>query len=261
MPDEFTASHGDSSDRILGAGAVADRDAVPDARRRRRTDWRLGGRAISRWDLRVLLAVFLGYGVGIIGGILIARLATPDAPILSLAVLWVGLGGAVAYAFLRARPAGLLALKPVDILWGVGLGVALRLTQGLTSGSNSFPFPSADDGVNAYTQASLAAVLGPVIEEMFFRGVLVVVVYQLLRRSTGAVSAGLTAALLSTGVFVLVHAAFQTITLMDGIGLSLLSMTCSCIVLLTGRLWGAVLAHIVFNSVFVALSFLGSALG
>lgn len=218
----------------------------------------MGGRAINRWDLRVLVVALTGLGMGIVGGTLAAHVSAPHPSTSSTAVLWLGLVAAVLYAFLRSRPANLLTLKPQDFLWGVGLGVALRLVQGIASGANSTSFPSAETSLGFGASTLMAGALGPVVEELFFRGVVLVVVYQLLRRSIGAASAGASAALFSTATFVLTHAAFQTITLVDGLGLFLLSMTCSGIVLLTGRLWGAVLAHVVYNAVFLAVGFLGS---
>jgi membrane protease YdiL (CAAX protease family) len=206
------------------------------------------------------MMALLSAGVGVIGGTLMSRLDTQYAPILSLATLWLGLMVGVLYAFLRSRPAALLTLKPQDFLWGAVLGLALRLIQGVTSDAGSSPFPSPGSGTDPHAQALLAGVLGPVVEEVFFRGVVVVVVYQLLRRSIGVASAATSAALFSTGAFVLIHAVFQPLTLVDGFGLFLVSMTCSGVVLLTGRLWGAVLAHMIYNATFLALVLLGGAL-
>jgi len=220
----------------------------------------MGGRAINLWDLRVLVVALSGVGVGVLGGTLAARVAAPYPSIISTAALWLGLVAAVLYAFLRSRPANLLTLKPQDLLWGVGLGVALRLIQGLASNVNSTAFPSAETSLDFGALALMSGALGPIVEEVFFRGVVLVVVYQLLRRSIGAASAATSAALFSSATFVLTHAAFQAISLVDGLGLFLLSMTCSGVVLLTGRLWGAVFAHVTYNAVFIAVGLLGTAL-
>lgn len=261
MYDELNGSNGVDSGDLLTATYAADGErAHPGARRRRRTDWRVGGRAVSRWNLRVLVVALLGTGVGVVGGTLASRLDTPYAPILSLTTLWLGLLVGVLYAFLRSRPAALLTFKPQDFLWGAGLGLALRLIQGVSSDANSSPFPSGGSGLNPHAQMLLAGVLGPVVEEAFFRGVVLVVIYQLLRRSIGVPSAATSAALFSTGAFVLIHAAFQPLTVVDGLGLFVISMSCSGVVLLTGRLWGAVLAHMIYNATFLALVLLGGTL-
>ncbi|MDF2045933.1 CPBP family intramembrane metalloprotease [Microbacterium sp. Kw_RZR3] len=110
------------------------------------------------------------------------------------------------------------------------------------------------------TTATSAGVIAPVVEEFFFRAVVLVATYQLLRRSTGAPAAAVTSALVSAGGFVLLHAAFSAEGLTDGIQLFIVGATCSALVLLTGRIWGAVVVHIAYNVSFLALVVLGSVL-
>lgn len=261
MPDQLS-DHGSPADAVP---AVPD-DPRPARRRRRRTDWRQGGSAVRRWDLSVISAALIGVGVGVVGGAAVSRIPLVWAPIASTVVLWIGLGSAVVFAFLRGRPAGLLRFRPIDVLWGVGLGLGLRLLQGWLSGADAGAFPTAtslDGGLPSgwwLTDAVPAGVVAPIVEEFFFRAVVLVVVYQLLRRSVGGVAAGVTAALVSAGGFVLLHATTGGLTLTDGIQLFAVGGTCAVVVLLTGRIWGAVLTHIVYNVTYLALVLVGTAL-
>lgn len=238
--------------------------AAPGRRRRKRTDWRLGGTAVRRWDLSVLSAALIGVGLGVVGGGAVSRIPAPWAPLASTVVLWLCLGGAVVFAFLRSRPAGLLRFRPIDVLWGVGLGLGVRLLQGWVSGADAGAFPSAvslDGGLPSnwwITEAIPSGLVAPVVEEFFFRTVVLVAVYQLLRRSVGGVAAGVTAALVSAGGFVLLHATAGTLTLTDGIQLFAVGGTCALVVLLTGRIWGAVLTHVVYNVTYLALVVVGT---
>ncbi|WP_288121560.1 CPBP family intramembrane glutamic endopeptidase [Microbacterium sp. 69-7] len=251
-----------SSDR--GASEASGEAATPGRRRRKRTDWRLGGTAVRRWDLSVLSAALIGVGLGVVGGGAVSRIAAPWAATASTVVLWLGLGAAVAFAFARSRPAGLLRFRPIDVLWGVGLGLGLRLLQGWVSGVDAAAFPSAmalDGGLPSgwwLTEAIPAGLVAPLVEEFFFRTVVLVAVYQLLRRSVGGVAAGVTAALVSAGGFVLLHATAGALTLVDGIQLFAVGGTCALVVLLTGRIWGAVLTHVVYNVSYLVLVVVGT---
>lgn len=247
-----------------GASEASGEPATPGRRRRKRTDWRLGGTAVRRWDLAVLSAALIGVGLGVVGGGAVSRIAAPWAATASTVVLWLGLGGAVAFAFARSRPAGLLRFRPIDVLWGVGLGLGLRLLQGWVSGADAAAFPSAmalDGGLPSgwwLTEAIPAGLVAPLVEEFFFRTVVLVAVYQLLRRSVGGVAAGVTAALVSAGGFVLLHATAGALTLVDGIQLFAVGGTCALVVLLTGRIWGAVLTHVAYNVSYLVLVVVGT---
>ncbi len=98
------------------------------------------------------------------------------------------------------------------------------------------------------------------LEEFFFRAVILVTAYRLLRRSVGSLAGGMSAALISAGTFVLVHQAFAPLPLAAAFQLSLLGIVCAAVVLSTGRIWGAVLAHVVYNVTFLGLGVMGSLL-
>lgn len=205
-----------------------------------------------------------GLGAGVLLAELCSKLEVSWAPILSLLVLWGGLIGSVAYALTRSRPAGLLAFRSRDILLGVSLGIALRAAQGVINGANTATFPRGQTAADAssylawcVSQLWTAGVVGPVVEEFYFRALLIVTIFQLFRRSLGHASAGLTAILFSSGAFVCLHGLMGQITLPDGLALFALSATCSVLVLLTGRIWSAVVLHITYNTIFLGLTLVG----
>jgi membrane protease YdiL (CAAX protease family) len=228
-------------------------------RRRKRTDWRNGGRAVNKWNGGVLLASLGAAFVGAALSLTIARYGGAALPAWSTPVLWAGLLAGPIYAFLRARPAGLFRLKGQDLLWGVALAGALRLLQGGLSGANDLPFPTAlslgrfETDPVWFVQPLLFGVGGSIVEEVFFRGVLLVVVFQLFRRSTGYIAAITTAVLVSAGTFVILHAAFNRLSLSDGLQLFFLGTVCSLLVILTGRFWPALFTHAAYNLSFLLL--------
>lgn len=213
----------------------------------------------------MLAAVLLGIGLGLLasGAVALARL--PWNGLLSLVALWTGLGSAIAYALWRSRPAGLFAFKLQDVLWGIGCGLLLRIAQGWLSNANESPFPSAPSAYGQttdwwWTQALPGGMVGPLVEEMFFRCVLLVAIYQFFRRRIGSDLSGLVAIVASGTLFVGLHAAFLPLTTTDVVGLSALALTCGLLVMLTGRIWGAVLAHVTYNVVFLTVTFVGTTL-
>ncbi|WP_241493669.1 CPBP family intramembrane glutamic endopeptidase [Microbacterium testaceum] len=105
-----------------------------------------------------------------------------------------------------------------------------------------------------------AAIGAPVVEEFFFRAVVLIAIYQILRRSVGTGAAIATAVLMSAGGFVLLHAVGGVLTLQDGIQLFVVGSTCGLFVVLTGRIWGAVLTHLTYNATYLLLLVVGSVL-
>ena len=243
-------------------------DAPPRRRRRsRRTDWRLGGTAVRRWDGIVLAIALMGVGVGVFASTLIsATWQSPWSGLVSQVVLWVGMIFPIAYAFRRGRPAGLLAFRPVDVLYAVTLGVFLRILQGWITDAGSQPIPSIatlDGSLSPtwlLTDAVPAGLIAPTVEEFFFRGVILVAVYSMLRRPAGSFAAGLAAVLVSTATFVLLHAVDGSLPLTEALPLGAVGLTCALLVMLTGRIWGAVLVHVVYNATMLALVAAGTLL-
>lgn len=258
-------------DELIDDGATegaASRTGRRGSRSGRRTDWRLGGRTVARWRERTLGIALLGLGIGLLGGG-VAGLIAPLAwkSIIATIVLWVALLAVIVWAFARSRPVGLLRFWGTDLVWGLGLGVLLRVCQGwldvAAGGSGALPTYPAFNGqplIDPLSDVIAPVVVAPVVEELFFRAVVLVSIYTLLRRPTGKLVAGLAAALGSTGIFVLAHVLAAAPSVGGILGIALLGLVCSALVLLTGRIWGAVFVHVVYNGSWVALAMVGTIL-
>lgn len=241
-------------------------DNVGVSRRWRRVDWRAARRAKQRSELGVLAVAVSAGGAGVLAATAINLLNTPWAAVLSLVALWAGMLAAVVHSATIVRPRGLFAFRFADVIWGLGLAAAIRILTGIMSDANSSTFPTSSPLGRAsirewLVQEVLAAgLLGPVVEELFFRAVLLVVVFRIVRSLAGGVIAGIAAALASSGSFVLLHAAFTPLSFSEACQFLVLGLACSALVLLTGRIWGAVLLHIAFNAAFLILSAIGALL-
>jgi membrane protease YdiL (CAAX protease family) len=235
----------------------------------RRTDWRLGGRTVHPWRAGVLAVALIGVGLGVVVGTLVTVLLPSAGGLAATAVLWLGMLVPIVWAFTRSRPAGLLRFRFLDLLWGVGLGLILRMVQGwlavAAGGSGALPsYPSIGGSLPAgflFSDVLAPVVIAPVLEEFFFRAVVLVSVYTLLRRAVGHVMAGSCAVVVSTGVFVLLHSLTGGLGVDEVISLSSLGLVCGFLVVLTGRIWPAVLVHVVYNGSFVVLALAGTFLG
>lgn len=234
-----------------------------------RSDWRLGGRTVRRWRLPLLAVALLSLGIAVPLSAVIAWLwSSPGSGLIATAVLWVGMLVPIVYAFSRSRPIGLLRLRPIDLLFGLALGLLLRLMQGWTEiavgGSGALPsYPLVDGALSPawLIGDGLGAVLitAP-LEEFFFRGVVLVAVHETLRRSAGRLTAAIAGIAASTILFVLMHGLSGASA--DGIvGVGLLGLVCGLLVVLTGRIWGAVLVHLVYNATYVGLAIVGTLWG
>ncbi len=219
---------------------------------------------MHRWNGKVLAVALVAGGLAVIAAGLLSRVPVAWASLASVASLWGLLLVAVIYAFMRGRPAGLLRLRGTDVLWGVTLGLVFRLVQGWMSLADTKPFPifpggGASDGHRGWAfEAVGTALVGPIVEEFFFRAVVLVAVYQIFRRSLGYSAAGVTAILSSAGGFVLLHAFFSPLALTDALQFFIVGAATAVLVIMTGRLWAAVFAHVVYNVSFLVLAFLGT---
>lgn len=242
-------------------------DAVTHTPHVRRTDWRLGGRTVQHWREMLLAGALISVGAAILFAALLVWLwPSPWAPASATAILWIGMLVPVVAAFLRSRPIGLLRLRPLDLLYGVVLGAMLRVTQGwlelAAGGSGALPSYVLIDGAPPtgwwLTDILGAAIIAPVLEEFFFRGVVLVTIYTMLRRPIGRAVAGAVALLVSSGLFLLAHGLTLTVAFGETLSLALLGLVCGLLVLLTGRIWGAVLVHVVYNVSYIVLALIGT---
>ncbi|MDE0545404.1 CPBP family intramembrane glutamic endopeptidase [Microbacterium sp. C7(2022)] len=235
-----------------------------------RMDWRLGGRTVYRWRERLLAVAFISLGIGVLGAAAVETLVEASwAPVLANALMLLGMIVPIAWAFLRSRPAGLLRFRALDLLYAVALGVLLRVFSGwldvVLGGAGAFPsYTSINGGLGSswlLSDVLLPVAVAPVVEEFFFRAVLLVSLYTVLRRPLGGASAGVIAVVVSSAVFMLMHSLTGALTVSGVLGIGVLGVVCATLVMLTGRVWGAVLVHAVFNASWVVLALVGTALG
>lgn len=263
MPDHST----DAAPVATRAQLRADRSSGPDTGHRPRTDWRLGGRTVFRWREWLLASALISLGVAILAGTLVGWLwQSPWAAASVTALLWAGMLVPVVRAFSLSRPAGLLRLRALDVLYAVVLGGMLRIAQGwiaqVGEGSAGFPsYPLVNGSLGDLwwlTDGLGVVVVAPAIEEFFFRAVILVSMFTILRRPLGTPVAGLIAVVTSAAVFVIVHSMTLGASLDQLVATGLLGLVCGALVMLTGRIWGAVLVHAVFNATFVVLALVGT---
>jgi membrane protease YdiL (CAAX protease family) len=236
----------------------------------RRRTWIEGGTSVQHWGWEVVGWAVLGLGAGMVAAAALNEFAPqPLGSTLSLLVLWVAFAAPVIFAFARSRPRALLRFRPLDLVYGIALGILLRFAQGwiemLAGGSGAWPsYPSAGGelpGGWLFDELLAATLVAPVLEEFFFRGLVLVAVYTAVRRIAGRGVAGFAAALVSTGLFVISHAVLAPIPWDAAVSLTLVGLVNSLLVLLTARIWAAVLVHVVYNGLWVALATVGTLLG
>lgn len=259
---------GDAPDR---ADAEAEREAAQkrarDAHKNSTRTWRDGSATARAWNTTVLAYAAVSAGLGIIGYVAArAYLPPAQADLVASLVLWAGLLVPIIIALVRSVPRGLFRFRWTDLIWGLGLGLILRLVQGwlevAAGSSGALPQYATLDG-QLPAMWFLLGLLGPVLiapllEETLFRGVVLVSVYRLARRG---LEGALLGAVASTALFVAIHA-------VSGIGrwdtvvvLALVGGVASALVLLTGRIWGAILLHMTFNGLYVLLALAGTFIG
>ncbi|MEN2740505.1 CPBP family intramembrane glutamic endopeptidase [Microbacterium sp. X-17] len=252
----------------------SDTETMPDstdrrgaARARRRRSWRRGGSSVRRWNWGMVGWAVLALGVGVLAGAAAAQFIGGElGSLLSTLALWVAMVVPVVVALRISVPRGLLGFRPVDLLYAVAFGILLRLAQGwLQSAAGPLGFPSyitADGQLPTgwwFTDALAPILIGPAVEEFFFHGLVLVAIFvSVLRASRDRSVAGAAAVLLSTGLFLLAHAVVSPLPWYTAVALLLLAVTNGLLVVLTGRIWPAILTHVVYNGSFVVLALVGT---
>ncbi|QYF73727.1 type II CAAX prenyl endopeptidase Rce1 family protein [Cryobacterium sp. PAMC25264] len=221
----------------------------------------------------VVAAVLLVVGVNILltrGIILDQQLGT----LLSYLVAWVPFLGAVlifCFGFgtrSLVRDIG-LRFRPLDVLWGLTVGVVARVLATIVeiAGYGQMGSTGATLGEPVrdlwwlFVVLLAPVVLSPLIEEMFFRGL---VLRSVRGAASGkgvspAVAAG-TAVVVSAAVFALVHmidTGSLIATVVIGVSTFLFGLGAGALAVLTGRLGGAIVAHVTFNALVVVPALLG----
>ncbi|GAB3146149.1 hypothetical protein GCM10027058_03400 [Microbacterium neimengense] len=269
-----------SAERFGNLGLVEaeiDEQSEPERRRRRRPRaprvWLQGGSTTQRWSWLLVGGALMSLGAGLL-------IATAASALIGGAlggwvgslVLWASMIVPVVFAYSRSVPRGLLRFRATDLLFGLFLGLGLRVVSGLFEqaerGSAFWPALSTTDGrlsgVDWLADAVVPVVVSPVVEEFFFRGFLLVALFTVFRRLTRSPSvAGAGAALISTGIFLLLHQFTGSLTAgaAGAASIALFGLATAAIVLVTGRFWAALIAHVVFNGSYVVLAVVGTLAG
>jgi membrane protease YdiL (CAAX protease family) len=154
---------------------------------------------------------------------------------------------------------------PLDFFWCVGAGCFARAIDAIVrlqlSGTTGLePQPTlAGSGIDGWLIATVffaSVVLAPLIEEVFFRGLLQRSLARSMRRvrprAASVIAVAATSVVFSL-VHVLVGADTGAAAISTAIGTFVFSLAAGSLMAATSRIGGAVVAHVVFNGVAVLL--------
>ncbi|WP_035879260.1 CPBP family intramembrane glutamic endopeptidase [Cryobacterium sp. MLB-32] len=183
--------------------------------------------------------------------------------LLSYLAVWIPLLGAVGIAWLfHGHDLG-LRFHWLDLLWGLSIGLLARSVASVVEilgygqmGSSAVTFgETVYDGWWLFGALLAPVLLAPLVEELFFRGLLLRSVLGVTRLSGGARGTStVIAVLVSALVFALVHVlTVGTVTgvWVAGVSTFVFGLGAACLAVLTGRLGGAIIAHVTFNALVV----------
>ncbi len=230
-----------------------------------------GGSRIERWRADAVVGFLLTIALLLAANAALARGLVTDAHaalLLGYLAAWVPLLGAVIVACYlhgsRSLPRDIgLRFRPIDLLWGLSIGLLARVVTSLieiagygrTGGSAVILGNPAHDGWWWFGMIVAPVVVAPIIEELFFRGL---VLRALLGALRGPGSTAV-AIVLSSAVFALLHvldAGSTTAAIVTGTSTLVFGLAAATLATLTGRLGGAIIAHIAFNALAVATGLL-----
>ena len=190
------------------------------------------------------------------------------ALMLSLAGGWIGfVGWPVVASWFKGQRSLVkdfgLSFKPIDLLWGVLGGIAAlvasvtisvlwTLLNDESAPSNTEFLPDRPGVLTGLAVFVLVALLTPVAEELFFRGLMLRALGRRWNLTVGVI--------VSSVVFGLFH--FQGDSLLDGLAIVIVTAAFGAVfagltVLVRGRLGPAIVAHVVVNATAVLVTFAG----
>lgn len=189
-------------------------------------------------------------------------LAAAASIVAANAPLILAVAAAVAFASLAsfAVATGIRRWTWTDVLYGLFVGLIARAIVELvapTLGGFGGPLGGAlsGDATLALVVAAGAAVLiSPLVEELFFRGLVVRALLDALGEA-GRIGASVVAVVTSTAAFVLLHviAAGSVIPVGLLVGSLVVGVGCGVLTVVTGRLGAALTAHFLYNASGLAL--------
>ncbi|MFJ4037429.1 lysostaphin resistance A-like protein [Microbacterium sp. NPDC090007] len=236
-----------------------------DARRRL---WTARDAVVDGWGAELLGWAIAAIGLSTLAVPVLSRIAPGGiAPALTQAMVWIALAVPVLLGLRRARPRGLLGIRAIDLAAGLLLGVLVRGVQGLIEGARGVPaaWPAlvTTDGripTGFWAEAAAGTIVTPVVEELFFRGVVLICLVVLLRPIAGHRPAVVASIAGSTTLFVIAHALTAPRDGADLMTLAVLGAVAGVLTTATGRLAPAVVMHVVFNATGFALLAIGTLL-
>ncbi|MCP2638124.1 CPBP family glutamic-type intramembrane protease [Microbacterium sp. HD4P20] len=198
------------------------------------------------------LVVSLYRGIGATGWIgSLADLVIISVPFVLAAVVAIRL--AATPGFVRRV---LLRWRWTDVAFGLGVGLLVRALLELlvpTTGSLLGGFGTVSIAAVAVIALG-AALVTPIVEELFFRGVAVAALLDVFG-SLGRVVAAVASVAVSTAAFVALHvvAAGGMVTWGALLGPLAIGVGCGILFAVTGRVAAGICAHVVSNAIGVAL--------
>ena len=239
--------------------------------------------AAVRWGLREAAVGLLLFVAVIVGaGVLVATGVVEGSDLAQFVLSLLGYGvlaGVAVYASHRLGAGSLakdfwLRLRPVDLAIGLGVGLLAKILSvvwgviaialfGLPEQQSNLVL-STDTVWLVINGVIVVAVVAPIVEELYLRGLVMQAVRNAVLRSGGrsqpaAESVQRAAVLVSIAVSALVFMGLHLYQSTDAallttlaLGTLTLGVVNAMIVYLTGRLGAAIVAHMVFNGISVA---------
>jgi membrane protease YdiL (CAAX protease family) len=200
-------------------------------------------------------AIALALTVALVVSVPVVFRGSVLSPLLGYLAVWTPLLGAVLVSsrFRGTRSLGAdvgLRFRPLDALWGLGAGFLARVAATLIEigvyGRAAPPALTLDDGWWLFTAVLAPTVIAPVIEELFFRGLLL----RAIERSAGP-SVAVAVSSIAFAALHLLAATSPAQLLVVGLATLTFGVATGVLAVATGRIGGAIIAHVVFNALIV----------
>lgn len=158
------------------------------------------------------------------------------------------------------RATGIRPWVWTDLLYGLFVAIIARAVVEFfapTLGGFGGPLGGALSGdatIALVIAASAAVIVSPIVEELYFRGLVVRALCDALV-DAGRIGASIVAVVTSTAAFVLLHVVAAGALVPVGliIGSLVVGVGCGVLTVVTGRLWAAIAAHVLYNASGLAL--------
>ncbi|MEV8268624.1 CPBP family intramembrane glutamic endopeptidase [Microbacterium sp. NPDC076911] len=196
-------------------------------------------------------------------------IAIADVVVLSTPMIVAVLVAGRVAASTLLKALGLRQWRALDLASGAAIALAARAAVEIVAptvpGSSGLfgggPLGAPVNVLAVIVGVATAVLISPVVEELFFRGLLQRSLGDLLGSGgapAGGVFAGVVVVAISTLSFVAIHAigpilAGTAVPVGTLVGTTAVGLGCGTLVFITGRLGGALCAHILFNTLGMAL--------